>query len=203
MLDTPIANLDITVVDVETTGLNPDRGDRICEIGAITYRNSQEIARFHTLVNPRRPIPPQASAVNGITAELVAEAPDSSVVLPKFQEFIAGSVLAAYNAPFDMGFLRTELALSGQTAPMEPVIDVLWLARRFLPGLDRYSLSSVARALSVDHTHAHSALGDVAATGRIFYLLIPHAGRAGLDTLGSVIREQALNSLKRGRKGCP
>ena len=203
MLDRSIASMDITVVDVETTGLSPDRGDRICEIGAITYRNSQEIARFHTLVNPRRPIPPQASAVNGITAELVADAPDSAVVLPKLRDFIDGSVLAAYNAPFDMAFLRTELELAGQSPLEQPVIDVLWLARRFLPGLDRYSLAAVARVLCVEHAHAHSALGDVAATGRIFHLLLPHAGLAGLDTVGSLIREQALHSLRRKPSGRP
>lgn len=199
MLDRPFASLDITVVDVETTGLNPDQGDRICEIGAITYCNNQEIGRFHTLVNPLRPIPPQASAVNGITADLVANAPDASVVLPKFRDFIGDSVLAAYNAPFDMAFLRTELVLLGHPPLEHSVIDVLWLARRFLPGLNRYSLAAVAGELGVDHSKAHSALGDVTATASIFRLLMPHVIRAGLHTVDSLIREQAMSGPKRNR----
>jgi DNA polymerase-3 subunit epsilon len=180
----------LTVVDVETTGLEPERGHRICEIGAVKYRSGQEIDRFHTMVNPERPMPPETTVMNGITPDMLSGAPPAGSVLPAFCTFIDRTVLAAYNARFDLSFLRMELARAGLPALRLPVIDVLWLARQLLPGLPRYPLGNVARFLGIPHRQAHRALGDVEVTVRILMQFIPRLKQQGIVTVGDLVMEQ-------------
>ena len=102
--------MNFSVLDTETTGLSPKSGDRICEIGVVRVRDGRPVAHFQTLVDPGIPMPPMASNVNGITDEMVADAPLFSGVAEEFYRFVGNDVLAMYNAPFDMKFIRNELA---------------------------------------------------------------------------------------------
>jgi DNA polymerase III epsilon subunit family exonuclease len=100
------------VFDFETTGLSPWAGDEIIEIGAMKIFGNQldEQNIFHSLINPKRVIPEEATKVNGITNDMVASAPTLDVVLPKFLDFIGTAWLVAQNAKFDMGFLMKYLS---------------------------------------------------------------------------------------------
>ena len=180
-------SLDLVVMDVETTGLSPLRGDRICEIGAIRWRGDAEVARFHSFVNPCRPVSPGAFAVNQITPEMLADAPVASDVLPGFLAFLDGAVLAAYNASFDLDFLDAELRHAGLTRPASPVLDVLQLARRCLPHLPRHPLWAVARVLGVAETQSHRALGDVEITGRLLHHFLSTLRTEGAVTIDAVL----------------
>src|SRR6266705_2515702 len=120
--------VDFAVIDFETTGLSPDSGDRVCEIGAVKLRGGAVIETMGTLINPQRPISAGAFAVNGISPEMVADAPAFQEIAGKVSSFIEGSVLAAYNAPFDMSFLANEFSLSAIQPPANPVVDALALA---------------------------------------------------------------------------
>lgn len=181
-----IDEVDIVVVDVETTGLDPLTGDRICEIGAIKWRGGEEIDQFHSLVNPERPIPYSAIEVHNITEDMVEDAPIAADILPAFCTFIEGTVLAAYNAKFDMGFLQSEMARTGAVMPSNPVIDVLKLARRLLT-LQRYPLWNVARAMGITDRQAHRALQDVEMTGQIFQKFLSDLKAQGLTTVNDVM----------------
>ena len=188
MQSRPIDAVDLVVVDVETTGLEPLQGDRICEIGAIKWRGGEDVGRFHSMVNPGRSIPSAAFKVNRITPEMIRDAPAAEDILPAFCAFIEGSVLAAYNAKFDLGFLHAEMARAGITAPSLPVIDVLRLARRLLPFLRRYRLLSVASALGIAEHQAHRALEDVELTGRILHRFLSDLKSQGIVMVDDVLR---------------
>src|SRR5262249_61205443 len=114
---TPIEDLALTFVDVETTGLDHTTGDRVCEIALLRIRGDQEIARFESLVYPQRLMTPGAMAVNGITDAMLVDAPPFAAVLPQVDTLLQDAVLVAHNARFDVGFLRHEWQGAGPTLP--------------------------------------------------------------------------------------
>lgn len=155
--------------DVETTGLYPYSGDRICEIGAVRASlGSRTTKRFHSMVNPGRPISYGAFRVNGITDEMVMDAPTIYEIMPAFLKFIEGSVLVAYNAGFDLGFIECALEKKKDALNDYYIIDALKLARRLFPFAGRFSLSSVCEALGIDTEGGHRALSDAFMTWKVF-----------------------------------
>ena len=86
---------EFVIFDVETTGLNPKGGDKILEIAALRIKDNRPVAQFSSLVNPKRLVSPAAFAVNGISDEMVKDAPESKKVLPKFLNFIKIQVSVA------------------------------------------------------------------------------------------------------------
>ncbi len=169
MLKSNINEVEFAVFDTETTGLDPRSGDRIVEIAAIRLKGQEEVGRFQSLVNPGRSISQGAYQVNRISEEMLKNAPLPAEVFPKFMEFVEGSCLCSYNAGFDMGFLTNELKLLNRSLPANiEVLDILTMARRLLPGLDRYRLESVAQSLAVEMNEKHRALADVLTSVALF-----------------------------------
>jgi DNA polymerase-3 subunit epsilon len=155
---------DFVAFDLETTGLFPE-SDRIVEIGAIRFDSSgREIAQFQRLVNPGRPMAPQAQAIHGISDADLADAPGVDQVLPEFLDWLGPAptpVLLAHNAGFDAGFLGREFTRIGRPIPSLQVVDTLALARRHLPGARDHKLETLARALGLDAGGPmHRALAD-------------------------------------------
>ena len=164
-----IEETEFTIFDTETTGLDPESGDRIIEIAAIRFNADKNLGVFQTLVNPKRPVSQGAFLVNRISQEMLSTAPTIEKVLPKFMDFISGSCLCAYNAPFDMGFLRSELKLIGSCFDDSTVVvDILAMARKLLPGLERHALCFVAENLGIKNQQQHRAFSDVEITLAIF-----------------------------------
>lgn len=167
-----IEEVEFAIFDTETTGLNPEQGDRIVELAGIRIKGDKVIDSFQTLVNPQREISWQAYLVNQITTDMLKDAPLMKEVAPKFLEFIKGSCLCSYNAPFDMGFLEAELKMLGLILPEDIfVVDILRMARRLIPGLTSYSLSSVGEFLKFDIQQKHRAMSDVELTLKVFFYL--------------------------------
>lgn len=163
VLDLPIEETLVTFLDVETTGLSPFFGDRICEVAAVSCLGGREIGRFSALVNPCRPISLRAAKINGITSDMVADAPRFSAIAHHVLEFIGSGAVVAHNAPFDLAFLAMELGRAGIAVPTQlPVVDTLALARRrfSFPG---NSLSKIANHLGIG-TVEHRALADAVTT---------------------------------------
>ena len=163
-----IDEVEFTIFDTETTGLEPGSGDRIVEIAAIRIKGKDKIAVFETLVNPGREISEAAQRVNNITAEMLEGAPSIEAVMPKFLNFIEGTCVSSYNASFDMAFLQSELKLLGREPLNIPAVDILRMAKRLLPGLERYPLWFVAQKLSLTTKQEHRALADVELTLGVF-----------------------------------
>jgi DNA polymerase III epsilon subunit family exonuclease len=158
---------EFTVFDTETTGLDPN-SDRIIELAAVRVRGDENIATFHTLVHPGRPVSEGAFRVNGISDAMLAGAPQMADVIPRFTEFIRGSCLCAYNAPFDMGFIINEYRRAEVEFPQDiAVVDVLAMARHLLP-IERHPLWAVAEHLKIGSGQEHRALSDVELTVGVF-----------------------------------
>ncbi|MFH0912816.1 MAG: exonuclease domain-containing protein [Candidatus Omnitrophota bacterium] len=171
-MDRNIDEVEFTIFDTETTGLDPESGDRIVEIAGIRFKGREKIATFQTLVNPHRLISEAAFAVNRITPQMLKSAPKISRVMPEFLDFIQDSCLCSYNATFDLGFLRNELKLLGKNLPRNnAVADILRMAKRTLPGLERYALWFVADRLGIKTAQQHRAFADVELTLAVFYKL--------------------------------
>ena len=123
------------VFDTETTGLEPLKGDRLVEIGAVELFNHLPTGRhYHVYINPERSMPDEAFRVHGLSTEFLADKPLFSAVVDEFLAFIDDAALIAHNANFDIGFLNAEFARLGKP-PIAPerVIDTLALARRKHP----------------------------------------------------------------------
>ncbi|MET0850194.1 MAG: 3'-5' exonuclease, partial [Candidatus Rokuibacteriota bacterium] len=112
----PLADLDVVVLDTETTGLSPRAGDRVVALAAVRVRRGavRRDEVFETLVRPGRAIPASATRIHGITDAMVASAPGLEDVLPAFVDFAGGGVLAAHDAWFDLAFLEPDLARLGR-----------------------------------------------------------------------------------------
>jgi len=189
-------DIPVVVIDFETTGRDAET-DRVIEIGLVTFERGRVSQRESLLVNPGIPVPEESRAVHGITDEELAGAPDFATVMPRVLDLLQGKLPVAYNAPFDRGFLLSELrraAPQGMTpADMPPAArdEVIWVdplvwAREILKELQSRRLGDVAKHLSIPLEQAHRAAGDAEATGRVLLALAPQMPRV----YGELIRLQ-------------
>ena len=158
LLNTYVA--DYVVFDLETTGISP-KTDEVVEISAVKVEHGKVTDEFSTLVNPKRRIPYGASRVNGITDDMVAEAPFFEQVLEEFLEFIEGFVLVGHNiARFDMNFLYRDVEKYFERSLPNDYIDTLQMARRELPNLEHHRLTDLAEYYGISAEGAHRAVND-------------------------------------------
>ncbi|MDD4013105.1 MAG: exonuclease domain-containing protein [Candidatus Omnitrophica bacterium] len=172
-----------TIIDVETTGLFAYSGDKICEIGALRVEPDGRMDHFETLVDPERYISSGAFAVNGITPEMLHGQPKIGEVMPALLDFMANSVIVAYNAPFDLGFIECALGADRWRLKDFLAIDALKVARRVFPGLSKYSLKNVANFLKIYPDTEHRAMADVMTTWKVF------------DREVEILREKGVGSI--------
>lgn len=151
---------DYVVFDLETTGISAAKDD-IIEISAVKVKGGEVVDTFSTLVNPGRKIPYYATAVNGITDEMVADAPDIREALGNFLEFAGNQVLVGHNIQsFDLNFVSNAAeSLFGETVDND-YIDTLYMARSCLPQLHHHKLVDVASHFHISVEGAHRALND-------------------------------------------
>lgn len=185
--DQPLAETNFAVFDVETTGLSPAYGDRVCEVACVRLTGELEVERFESFVDPGRSLSLGAAAVNGITPDMLAGAPPFSDVAGRLLSLLDGAVLVAHNAPFDLGFLAMELEIAHVPPPEGEVLDTLTLARRAF-GFPRNGLQALARALQIEAATAHRALGDACTTAEVLARILWEVeARWGVRTLGQLL----------------
>lgn len=150
-------------LDTETTGLDPDDGHRIVEIGCVEMVNRVKTGNvFHVYLNPERDVPEESTRVHGLTADFLADKPTFSDVAFQFMGFLGDSPLVIHNAAFDMRFLNAEL--SRAHAPVladDRAVDTVLIARKMFPGAPA-SLDALCRRFGVDLSARtkHGALLD-------------------------------------------
>jgi DNA polymerase III subunit epsilon len=179
----------LVVVDVETTGLSPSYGDRVCEVGIVRAQDDQILDTYQSLVNPQRPISPGASRVNGLRDKDVCQAPVFAEIAREVLARIDGATLVCHNAPFDLGFLEAELSHLGLLWAPAGVIDTLEIARRHF-NFDSNSLPAVARDLGIETPQAHRALGDALTTFQVLRSFQRRLAGRGLNVAGSYRAER-------------
>lgn len=164
--------------DLETTGTVPGV-DAIVEIGAVRFVDGAVDAVYSTLVNPNRPIPPGASAVNGIFDEMLIGKPTIDTLLDSLAEFCGDDIMVAHNAPFDAQFLTADIKKFESTAPMGIILDTLPIARKVFPGLPNYKLGTLVQHLKIDASEFHRAEQDATYCGRLFEHLVKRISIGG------------------------
>ena len=167
----------LIVLDTETTGLNPQEGHRIIEIGCVEVVNRRLTGKsFHVYINPERIIDDGAIEVHGITNEFLADKPTFSCIVEDFIAFIQGAELVIHNAPFDVGFINYEFSRlnngTGTVTDYSKVFDTLTYARKKHPG-QRNSLDALCKRYSIDNSHRelHGALLDAEILADVFLLM--------------------------------
>lgn len=175
------------VLDTETTGLEPEQGHRIIEIGCIEIVNRRLTGNhYHQYLQPERDVEAGAMEVHGITDEFLRDKPRFCDVVDEFLAFVQGAELVIHNAPFDLGFLRHELERIGRPwAEIEDsctVVDTLALARNLHPG-QKNSLDALCRRYGIDNSQRtlHGALLDAEILADVYLAMTGGQGSLLLD----------------------
>ena len=163
-------------LDTETTGLSPENGDRVIEIGCIEMDNRRLTGRnLHLYLNPERKNSEDAVRIHGLTDEFLADKPVFATVVDEFVEFVSGAEIIIHNAGFDVGFLNEELRRAGRPRFAEhvaTVTDTLLMAREMFPGKSN-SLDALCKRLEVDNSNRslHGALLDAGLLAEVYIRL--------------------------------
>jgi DNA polymerase III subunit epsilon len=179
--DARLADLDFTVVDVETTGWAPDDAG-ITEIGAVRVHDGRIVAEFESLVDPGRPVPARITEVTGIDDQMLTGAPSVAAVLPGLLAFARGSVLVAHNAPFDLRFLTAACVGTGLDWPGFEVLDTVRLARHLMAipqEVPDRKLATLASFFGTPVRPSHRALDDARATAAVLARLLARLAERG------------------------
>ncbi|MFZ5821157.1 MAG: exonuclease domain-containing protein [Chloroflexota bacterium] len=163
-----LTNCRFAFLDLETTGLSPWFGDRICEVGVVLSEGKRIRETYQTLVNPGRPLSPFAASTNGLTDLELATAPPFSVVADEVAARLRDAVVVCHNAQFDLQFLDSEFHRLGREVQIPNLIDTLLIAReRF--DLPSNTLLSLAEAFHVPMDISHRALADALTDRGVFF----------------------------------
>ena len=165
----------IVMLDFETTGLSPLRGDRITEVAALRIVDGVITDRYVSLVNCNARIPAFISNLTGITQAMVDAAPPARRVLPELLDFIGSDTLSAHNASFDEKFLKAEAELLDLSPAHQALVCSLKLSRRLFPGLPSYKLGALSRQLGlVFRSAAHRAEADAEVGAQLMIHIAQH-----------------------------
>lgn len=172
----------IVSLDLETTGLDSVR-DAIIEIGAVRFNGRRVEDEFHTLINPRRTIPPEITQLTGISNEMVRRAPILQEVRDDLEAFVGDAPVLGHNVSFDMGFMQQRGLLG-----LNETIDTYALAAVLLPTASRYNLGSLGQQLGIPLPATHRALDDARVTHQVFVQLLEKIYALPLDLLAEITR---------------
>ena len=159
------------VLDTETTGLSPENGDRLVEIGCLELTNHMATGRtYHCYVNPEITMPSAAQDVHGLSDEFLADKPLFAAVADDFLAFAGNDPLIIHNAAFDMGFINAELRRLGRPSlPTSQAVDTVFMARQKFPGAPA-SLDALCRRFGIDNSARtlHGALLDAELLAEVY-----------------------------------
>jgi DNA polymerase-3 subunit epsilon len=181
------------VFDTETTGLSPQNGDRLVEIGCLEMVNRVETGRtYHCYFNPGRPMPTEAEAVHGLSDRFLSDKPAFADKAEELIDFIGDSPLVAHNASFDFGFINHELASCGQQQVCDSrMVCTLALARTKFPGA-KHSLDALCARFGVDRSVRvkHGALIDAQLLAQV-YIELTGGRQIGLTLVAEAMPAEA------------
>ena len=181
------------IFDTETTGLSPQNGDRVVEIGCVEMFNRCETGRtFHSYFNPGRPMPIEAENVHGLSDRFLSDKPAFTDVCEDLLEFIGDAPMIAHNAAFDFGFINHELGSCGRPiVDMSRMICTLVIARQKFPGA-KHSLDALCSRFGVDRSQRikHGALLDAQLLAQV-YVELTGGRQIGLGLVAALINDES------------
>jgi len=166
-----LENLSYSIVDIETTGLNPGT-DEIIEIGAIKIVNKEILDIFNKLVRPERQVPENITNLTGITQEMVAGEFPIKPVISQFVNFIGSTIIVAHNAEFDTSFLKNNMKKWINKDMDNLIVCTVLISRDILPNLENHKLHTVAKYFDLEVSNRHRAIGDAELTYQIWLHLL-------------------------------
>ncbi|WP_335869688.1 ATP-dependent DNA helicase DinG [Bacillus sp. 2205SS5-2] len=184
----------MVVVDLETTGNSPKKGDKIIQLSAVIVEDGKIIDQYTTFLNPHTSIPLFIEELTGINEEMVQDAPVFADIAPKIREILADSVFVAHNVQFDLTFLLAELEQAGYPLFSGPTIDTVELAKIILPTSDSFKLTELSERFAYQHDQPHRADSDAIVTAELLLLFIKQINDFPLVTLR--ILEELASYLK-------
>ncbi len=191
------------VLDTETTGLDPLRGDRLVEIGCIEIFNRMPTGQtFHRYINPERDVPAEAFAVHGLSREFLADKPLFSQIAAEFLEFIGDAPLVIHNAAFDVSFINAELSrIALPVIVRDRLVDTLLLARRKHPGVSN-KLDDLCSRYAIDNSRRarHGALLDAELLAEVYIDLIGARQSQLILAKTPTIQHQGVNDAPRRQR---
>ena len=174
------------VVDLETTGNNPKKGDKIIQFAAVVIEDGKITERFSSLINPERSIPAFIEELTGLKDEMVKDAPLFAEIAPRVNALLEGAYFVAHNVLFDLSFLQEELIQAGFEGFYGSVLDTVEMARIIFPTADGYKLSDLAVREDLQHDRPHQADSDAQVTAELFLILVERLFQLPEMTLGQL-----------------
>jgi ATP-dependent DNA helicase DinG len=160
------------VIDLETTGNSPKKGDRIIQFGAVIIENGKITGQFASLVNPLQEIPVFIEELTGISDSMVKEAPLFAEIAPQISDMLQDAYFVAHNVLFDLSFLQEELLSAGCEGFYGPVLDTVELARILYPTADSFKLTDLAARENLRHDRPHQADSDAYVTAELLLIML-------------------------------
>lgn len=158
---------DYTVIDIESTGLDPWE-DRLIEVAAVRFRAREQVAEYETLINPQRPIDSEIVEITGINDDMVSNAPFFEDIKDELRAFLGTDILVGHNINFDVSFLYEKFYELDDEGITNDYIDTLKWGRRLLPQLEQHRLEDITKELNIVNPGAHRALNDVLTTQKVY-----------------------------------
>ena len=171
------------VVDLETTGNSPKKGDKIIQFAAVIIENGEIIEQYSSLINPQQKIPAFIEELTGLDDGMVSDAPLFSEIAANVAKLLEGAYFVAHNVLFDLSFLQEELIALGHEGFYGHVLDTVELARILFPTADSYKLSDLALQEGFQHDRPHQADSDAYVTAELFLNFLNRLGNLPLVTL--------------------
>lgn len=186
--DLPLENLEVVVVDIETTGFYPDHGDAIISIGAVAMKGDKLLLgdSFYTLVNPGRSIPPHVKSLTGISDDMVATAPDLLLAMSRFFRFVGDRPLVAHHSRHEREFFRAGLWKTSRRPLTHRMLDTMLLIRLLSKPIGNGSLDALCELHDIPISRRHHAYCDAVAAGTLWGKYLLKAQAAGYTNLRQV-----------------
>jgi len=176
-------------MDTETTGLKFEYGGRLCEIALVVNQGGKDLAKYSTLINPQAFIPPQLTAIHGITNEMVANAPRFQDIALILAEYFENSVVVCHNVDFDVPFVTSEFENIGLKMPGIITLDTLKFARTH-GCFSKNRLGTIIEELGFSAQGWHRAMADTVMTEKIFFHFLQYFIQAGANTIEDLVNLQ-------------
>lgn len=186
--DIPLENLEVVVVDLETTGFYPDHGDAIISIGAVAMKGDRLLLgdSFYTMVNPGRRIPPHVCSLTGISDEMVEDAPDLLQAMSRFFQFVGDRPLVAHHSRHEREFFRAGLWKTSRRPLTHRMLDTMLLIRLLSKPIGNGSLDALCAQHDIPISRRHHAYCDAVAAGTLWGKYLLKAQEAGYTNLRQV-----------------
>lgn len=186
--DLPLSELEVVVVDLETTGFSPDHGDAIISIGAVAMKGEQLLLgdSFYTLVKPDRSIPPHVRSLTGISDEMVQDAPELLPAISRFFRFVGDRPLVAHHSRHEREFFRASLWKTSRRPFTHRMLDTMLLIRLLSKPIGNGSLDALCALHDIPISRRHHAYCDAVAAGTLWGKYLAKAQAAGYTNLRQV-----------------